>query len=70
MDQNNLNMIVYSTYYHGKAIYKGEEFPDYIDELCSVYDDHTNPNNPCYMIIFDGTSEEINNIDDDDIEFL
>lgn len=56
-------------YHHGKAIYKGEEFPEFIGKECEVFDDYTNPKNPCYFIVFEG-GEEYGGIGDEEIEFL
>lgn len=55
---------------HGLAIYTGEEFPDFYGNRCRVYDDHSNPNTPCYKIVFEGSTEEIGNIHDGEFEFI
>ncbi len=53
----------------GKAIYYGEEFPLYKGWMCVVYDDNSDPKNPCYLIDFaDGFTAD--NIDDDDLVFV
>lgn len=57
-------------FYHGIHLYKGDEFPDSVGERIHVWDDHSNPNAPCYKIQFVGSSEVIDNMDDLDIDFV
>lgn len=56
-------------YYHGIYEYCGDEFDDSVGEKIHVWDDHSNPDAPCYKIQFVGSNEIHDNMDDSDIDW-
>lgn len=53
-----------------RAIYTGDDFPEYIGENITVRDYNDNLNAPSYSIKFDGESCWHDDVDDDDISFI
>lgn len=53
-----------------RAIYVGEDFPEYKGKEIAVRNYNSNPKVPSYSIKFDGEDYWHDDFDDEDIEFI